>query len=281
METKERRPRGRPRKRKRPEDENTGDMKSNIARDKRRDIIVETKPIRLVGRYVLKEFDGNGVYLGKVVFYDTGLYRVDYEDGDCEDLDSRELRGILLHENDFDIDLIKRRKKLDDFLLKKKLKNEKDGLCVRDEDSRSEVERVEMSTFSELSGGLKVADEGKQIEDDLDSSSDSCEHVMETDAGFEAETPLFPPLQLPPSSGTIGVPEEYVSNLLSVYGFLRSFGIHLFLSPFGLDDFVGSLNCGASNTLLDAIHVALMRALRCHLEKLSSDGSGPASNCLR
>lgn len=270
------RPRGRPRKRKRPEDEDVTDG----AGGKKRVVVVEAKPIALVGRYVLKEFE-SGIFLGKIVYYESGLYRVDYEDGDCEDLDSSELRQFLLNENDFDADLTRRRKKLDDWLVKRRLKNEKGNLEKKDGDAKSEVDPIEASTLSEVSCDLTVEDVGEQVEGDMDSSSDSCEHVRETDAGLEAETPLLPPPQLPPSSGTIGMPEEYVSHLFSVYGFLRSFGIHLFLSPIGLDDFVGSLNCCVPNTLLDAIHVALMRVLRRHLETLSLDGSELASNCLR
>ncbi|KAH7561168.1 hypothetical protein JRO89_XS10G0183100 [Xanthoceras sorbifolium] len=281
METKVKRPRGRPRKRKTPEDEDvTADTKSDSAQDKRRAVVVEMKPIPLVGRYVLKEFEGSGIYLGKIVYYDSGLYRVDYEDGDCEDLDSRELRNFLLDENHFDNDLRRRRKKLDDKVLKKGVTCN-NNLEKRDGDSKSEVHCVELPTLSELSGGLTVEDDVEQVEGDVDSSSDSCEHVRGTDVGWDVEASLLPPLQLPPSSGTICVPEEYVSHLFSVYGFLRSFGIRIFLSPFGLDDFVGSLNCCVPNTLLDAIHVALMRVLRRHLEALSSDGSERASKCLR
>lgn len=77
------------------------------------------------------------------------------------------------------------------------------------------------------------------------------------------------------------MPEECVPHIFSVYGFLRSFNVRLFLSPFTLDDFVGAVNCKVQNTLLDAIHVALMRALRRHLETLSLDGSAVASKCLR
>ncbi|KVI03128.1 DDT domain-containing protein [Cynara cardunculus var. scolymus] len=62
--------------------------------------------------------------------------------------------------------------------------------------------------------------------------------------------------QSPPSSGNFGVFEEHVSYLLSVYNFLHSFSVCLFLSPFGLDEFVGALNCSTPNALLDAIHVA-------------------------
>ncbi|KAM0845395.1 hypothetical protein ACQ4PT_056399 [Festuca glaucescens] len=105
-----------------------------------------------------------------------------------------------------------------------------------------------------------------------------------TDFAKELPAELSPPLQgpeLPPSSADIAVPEESISHLFSVYTFLRSFNVQLFLSPFGLDDFVASINCTVQNTLLDAVHVSLLRALRRHLETKSSRGSELASNCLR
>jgi len=86
---------------------------------------------------------------------------------------------------------------------------------------------------------------------------------------------------LPPSSGDIAVPEESISYLFSVYNFLRSFSVRLFLSPFGLDDFVAAINCTVQNNLLDAVHVSLLQALRRHLESKSAEGSQLASNCLK
>ncbi|KDP34357.1 hypothetical protein JCGZ_11240 [Jatropha curcas] len=267
--------RGRPRKRWREEDEI--DKKVGFA-VKKQFLEMRWKP--LVGRYVLKEFNSNGVYLGKIVYYDSGLYRVDYEDGDCEDLESSELRDIILGDDYFDDDLTERRKRLDQLVLEKISKNKKD-LGKEVADSKTEVDRVETSALTELSGEVAVEDSGVQDVGDADSSSVSCENSQDDDLEPEAEVPIVPPLPLPMSSGTVGVPEEYVSHLFSVYGFLRSFNIRLFLSPFTLDDLVGAINCQVQNTLMDAIHVSLMRALRRHLETLSSDGSELASKCLR
>lgn len=244
---------------------------------------VETKNLgveprlALVGRYVKKEFDGR-VFLGKVVYYDTGLYRIDYEDGDCEDLESGEIRELLVRDEEFDHKFLLKKKKLDGLVSKKYAKG-------KDLPKRKEVEsaivdiaadRVEASSLNGVNGV-----DGLQVEDDADSSSYFSESSCDRDMSSEAEASLVPPPQLPPSSGNIGVSEEHVSHLLSVYSFLRSFSIGLYLSPFGLDEFVGSLNCSVPNTLLDAIHVALMRALRRHLETLSSDVSELASKCLR
>ncbi|XVF46841.1 hypothetical protein PTKIN_Ptkin03bG0060100 [Pterospermum kingtungense] len=282
METKVPRPRGRPRKRRRPEEDNEGvaaDTKSNNSKTKRR--VFETRSVALVGRYVLKEFGGK-VFLGKIVSYDTGLYRVDYEDGDFEDLESGELRELILEESYFDDDLSRRKFRLDELVLSRILKKKESEL----EEEKKKLEKngvdgVEASALSELRGGITVDNDGEQVEDDADSLSDSWEYTRDGDLSLEAEVPVIPPPMLPPSSGTIGVPEECVSHLFSVYGFLRSFSIILFLSPFGLDDFVGSLNYPGPNPLLDAVHVALLRALSCHLETISSEGSELASRCLR
>ncbi|XP_009337394.2 DDT domain-containing protein PTM [Pyrus x bretschneideri] len=266
--------RGRPRKRK-AEDEK--DRKSGPEAKKR---VVETRSIVLVGRYVLKDFGRSGVFLGRVVYYNAGLYRVNYEDGDCEDLESGEIRGILVRDDDLDTGLSVRRKKLDDLVLKLSRETAA-GLDKNVTKSAHEVDRIDSPALGELSGGVKIKSDEIQIEGGDDSSSDSSEYAEDKDMGFGDEPLSVPPPQLPPSSGTIGVPEQYVSHLFSVYGFLRSFSISLFLNPFTLDDFVGSLNCIAPNTLLDAIHVALLRALRGHLETLSSDGSEVAQKCLR
>ncbi|GAV71717.1 PHD domain-containing protein/DDT domain-containing protein [Cephalotus follicularis] len=275
MESTAKRPRGRPPKRKRPEDEKTGAFnEKSIDNTKSKKRVVENGSIALLGRYVLKEFNDNDIFLGKIVYYDSGLYRVDYEDGDCEDLDSGELRNMILGDKYFDEDLIERRKKLDLLVSKRSVKNKNDS--EKKELNKDEVvDKVETSTLSE------VNDEEQFEGDDADSSSDSCEHARDGDAGVGTEALLIPLPQLPPSSGTIGVPEEYVSYLFSVYGFLRSFSTQLFLCPFGLDEFVGSLNSVVANTLLDSIHYALLRALRRHLETHSADSSELPSKCLR
>uniref|UniRef100_A0A803QKU9 Uncharacterized protein n=1 Tax=Cannabis sativa TaxID=3483 RepID=A0A803QKU9_CANSA len=259
--------RGRPRKRRREEDEKSGIETKKLA--------VETKPIALLGRYMMKEFEDNGVFLGKVVYYADGLYRVHYEDGDCEDLESREIRGSILDDKDFTSKLNTRKKKLDELILKSKVKH---GMDV---ESKNDVDKVEASKTIDLPGGTVTGNDDGEVDADADSSNDSSECARDRDLSIEAEVPAVPPPQLPPSSGTIGVPEQYVSQLFSVYGFLRSFSICLFLSPFTLDDFVGSLKCRVPNTLSDAIHVSVMRALRRHLDRISEDGSELASKCLR
>ncbi|KAK4255189.1 hypothetical protein QN277_008216 [Acacia crassicarpa] len=268
------RSRGRPRKRRRKEDENGTDDGGSVP-DLKKQAVGTRRPIALVGRYILKEFKGSGVFLGKVVYYECGLYRVNYEDGDYEDLDSNEIRGMLLNDCDFDDEFSKRRNKLDQLVLKFSAK-ETYGTENSSADLKKDVLSLEAPASSELPGGSLIEPDEVDVEEDAHSSSD------ERDSASDAEIPsLPPPLQLPPSSGTIGVPELYVSHLLAVYGFLRSFSIRLFLSPFSLDDFVGSLNCQVSNTLFDSIHVSLMRTLRRRLETLSSEGSEHASKCLR
>lgn len=229
--------------------------------------------VLLVGRYVKKDFEGSGVFLGKIVLHEDGLYRVDYEDGDSEDLDAAEVKDHLVEDGDWDKVLMARKSKLDESIAKKNLKHAERTL--------SAAMKMDRSLSTDINNGQARENNVEFNNDDGDLSSDSFSHDPDEDVKTEVYVPVVPPPQLPPSSGNIGVPEEYVSYLLSVYGFLRSFSIQLFLSPFELDDFVGSLNCPLPNTLMDAIHVALMRVLKRHLEMIASDGSELASKCMR
>ncbi|KAL0417639.1 UNVERIFIED_CONTAM: DDT domain-containing protein PTM [Sesamum radiatum] len=240
---------------------------------------VETRSLKLVGRYVRKEFQGSGVFLGKITSYDSGLYRTNYEDGDFEDLDSGEVKVFLVEDGELIGEWSERKEKLDKLLLGKDI-NAK-VLKVENVLEPTNGNRIDLLLTSELNVGeagtneVEVHDDGDGDGDgDTDSSSDSCENMQEQDARLNMEELLVPPPELPPSSGHIGVPEEYVSHLLSVHSFLRSFSVPLFLYPFGLDDFVGALNSSVANTLLDSVHVALLRVLKRHIERLSSEGSG-------
>ncbi|KAG4979921.1 hypothetical protein JHK85_033879 [Glycine max] len=274
MEPPAARPRGRPRKRRRKEEE------ENEAEAKRQ--AMGTRAIALVGRYVLKDFPGNGIFLGKVVYYECGLYRVSYEDGDFEDLDSGEVRTILVKDDEeFDKDFARRRAALEKLVAKKNSVKAKDV-----SESRGEG-REEQSAVgeAELKGGLVLEkNEGEGNENDMEDDSSSDSSFGEIESGT-TDAELLPPMPLPPelpsSSGTIGVPEESVSHLFAVYGFLRSFSTQLFLMPFTLDEFVGAVNCRVPNTVFDAVHLSLMKVLRRHLEALSSEGSEIASKCLR
>lgn len=247
--------------------------------------VVETRSLRLVGRYVRKEFQGSGLFLGKIRFYESGLYRINYEDGDCEDLDSGEVKVFLVEDCDLIGEWSDRREKLDKLLLGKDV----NGKVLKFEDTLEleNVNQVDSSMLSEQKNGEAGANVVVEDHDDdngdsdADSSNDSCEDTREQDNSLDMEEPLIPPPELPPSSGHIGVPEEYVSHLLSVHSFLRSFSVPLFLGPFGLDDFVGALNCSVANTLLDSIHVALLHVLKRHMERLSSEGSELALKCMR
>ncbi|KAJ0670639.1 putative transcription factor & chromatin remodeling DDT family [Helianthus annuus] len=187
----------------------------------------------------------------------------------------------------------KRKKSLDQYVLKKYGKNEsvrRDAISkkvenVGNDDAVKSAEDHKDETVSndnhanadKVESSAAGAD---WVEVDSESSSDLSDYEPSVDV-VEVERPWVPPPQLPPSSGNLGVPEEDVSHLLSVYSFMRSFSVCLFLSPFGLDEFVGALNSSVHNTLLDAIHVSLIRALKSHVETLSSEGSELASKCPR
>ncbi|KAK4441253.1 DDT domain-containing protein PTM [Sesamum alatum] len=243
------------------------DMMVGCSGEKR---VVETRSMKLVGRYVRKEFQGRGVFLGRIIVYKSGMYRITYEDGDCEDLCSSKVKAFLMEDDDLTGEWSEKRQKLDESLLNKDV-NPK----VLKVDNRRGPEKSNLDDSSLLSEMMN-GDAGES-----EAVNDSFEVPREGDANLDMEVPLVPPPELPPSSGHIGIQEEYVSHLLSVYSFLRSFSVPLFLYPFGLDDFVGALNSSTTNTLLDSVHVALMRVLKHHLQRLSFDGSELASKCLR
>ncbi|CAF2152177.1 unnamed protein product [Brassica rapa subsp. narinosa] len=261
MEAKVPRPRGRPRKRQKLEvDNRTPNAKLNNRGKKQVSEVEPAVPISLLGRYVLKDFGKDGAFLGKIVSYETGLYRVEYEDGDFEDMESGDLRPFLIEDcSSLEDELCLRRSKLDKLIVKKEVKKNKN--------------------HPENKGnGVKASTSEAECEDG-DSESSDCED--ERGSVFENDAPVLLPVDLPPSSGTVGIPEDAVVHLFSVYGFLRSFSFQLYICPFELDDFVGALRFSGPNSLLDSVHVALMRALKGHLERLSADESDLASKCLK
>ncbi|KAH6789820.1 hypothetical protein C2S51_004826 [Perilla frutescens var. frutescens] len=259
------------------------DLENTVECDNKKRI-VSTRSLRLVGRFVRKEFQGSGLFLGKIMSYDSGLYRINYEDGDFEDLDSGEVKVFLVEDCDMIGEWSDRKEKLDELLSVKDVNC--NVLKVENTLEPENVNQVESSLLSDQRNGEAAANivaenhDNDNSDADADSSNDSCEDTPEQDNSLDS-APFVPPPELPPSSGHIGIPEEYVSHLLSVHSFLRSFSVPLFLYPFGLDDFVGALKCSVANTLLDSIHVALLHVLKRHIERLSSEGSELALKCMR
>ncbi|CAH8307321.1 unnamed protein product [Eruca vesicaria subsp. sativa] len=264
------RPRGRPRKRQKLDDDKrtttTPNSKSRGRRKQQQEAseVERVAPVSLLGRYVVKSFGEDGAFLGKIVSYETGLYRVEYEDGDFEDMESCDLRPFLVEESRLGDELSRRRSKLDKLIVKKEEKKKRNQA----EESKVVVE-------------VKVNSEGEGGDNDSLSDSDSSDCDDKRVESEVVPVVVVPPVDLPASSGTIGIPEEAVVHLFSVYGFLRSFSFQLFICPFELDDFVGALKFAGPNSLLDSVHVALMRALKVHLERLSEDESDLASKCLK
>jgi hypothetical protein len=229
----------------------------------------------LVGRYIGKTASRHGrILIGKVASYDstTDAYSVVFEDGHGEDLGLSQLQQLLMaEENGASGMKVSCRKRKLDLLVSSGGGSE----VIAPPSTRQRVDSGNMSTRSDVS---QQRGSGSDMSQDNDISSDS------SDVSKETPSDPCPPVQaveLPPSSGDIAVPEESISYLFSVYNFLRSFSVQLFLSPFGLDDFVAAINCTVQNNLLDAVHVSLLRAMRRHLEAKSAEGSQLASNCLR
>lgn len=237
----------------------------------------------VIGSYLTKNFpDGVGTLLGKVVSTGGRFFAAVYEDGRREELELCEIRRMLLPspvDDTLEEELALRKRKLEEIL-------SAGATCTRS--SRRKVDpltgRGSAAAATTAEGTERRGRDlsGLPVEEDVDSSTDSCESISAPTCNPVIPQPTtLQAFALPPSSGNIGIPEESVGCLLSVYSFLRTFSTQLFLSPFGLGDFVGSLNCINHNSLLDSIHVSLMRALWRHLEVLSSDGDQAASRCLR
>ncbi|KAF8641828.1 hypothetical protein HU200_067528 [Digitaria exilis] len=231
----------------------------------------------LVGRYLGRSAPGHArILIGKVASYDstTGIYSVVFEDGHGEDLGLPQLQEFLMSDENGALGMkVSCRKRKLDLLVSS-------GTALEVKEPPSSRQRVDgCGTSARADSQKQDSGSGSDMSEDVESSSNSSDFTKE-----EPPSEPCPPVQaveLPPSSGDIPVPEESISYLFSAYNFLRSFSVQLFLSPFGLDDFVAAITCAVQNNLLDAVHVCLLRALRRHLESKSAEGSQLASNCLK
>lgn len=129
-----------------------------------------------------------------------------------------------------------------------------------------------------LEESFHVSDKDAYSSSDASDTEDSGQILLSSKSN---DFPLPPMKPLPQSSGDLPVPESSVPDLFSVYSCLRRFSNLLFLSPFTLDDFVGALNYRSANTLMDSVHICLLKAVRRHLETLSAEGNEKASKCFR
>ncbi|KAL1552986.1 hypothetical protein AAHA92_13718 [Salvia divinorum] len=93
--------------------------------------------------------------------------------------------------------------------------------------------------------------------------------------------PPPPKAYLPPSSTSLDIGGASMVDFLSVYAFLRYFSVTLLVSPFQIGDFAAALVSNDSTPLFDAVHLALMTALRSHLTSLTAAECASASVCLR
>jgi hypothetical protein len=225
----------------------------------------------LVGRYSGKTVSRHGrILIGKVASYDgtADAYNVVFEDGHADDLALSHLQQLLMAEENgaSGMKLDCKKRKLDLLVSSGGVSEVK----ARPR-TRQRVAAGQMSTRPDAS---QQTGSGSDMSEHTETPSDPCPSA-------QPPCPPVQPVELPPSSRGIAAPEESISYLFSVYNFLRSFSVQLFLSPFGLDDFVAAINCTAQNNLLDAVHVSLLRALGRCLETKSAQGSQSASNCLK
>uniref|UniRef100_A0A1Q3FWI9 Putative nucleosome remodeling factor subunit n=1 Tax=Culex tarsalis TaxID=7177 RepID=A0A1Q3FWI9_CULTA len=71
----------------------------------------------------------------------------------------------------------------------------------------------------------------------------------------------YPPLELPPSSEDLLVPNELVLRCASIYEIIRRFRHLVRLSPFRLEDFAAAIACEDQSPLLVEIHIMLLKAV--------------------
>ncbi|CAN4119451.1 unnamed protein product [Withania somnifera] len=180
------------------------------------------------------------------MFYDSGLYRVDYNDGDCEHLVGEWMDG---------------KKKLNEIMKRKEVKDVASRVEIGTEPLIAKLTRLKKcryrSRFTE-----------RFVEDD-----------EERGFKFERWKSLLFGTEPPPSYGNIGIPEEYVPYLFSIYSFLRSFSTILFRVPLNL------MTLWAHSTVRFELIIGLYSCCsyacyRRRLEKPYYDGSELESKCL-
>nr|CAB3459356.1 unnamed protein product [Digitaria exilis] len=178
----------------------------------------------LVGRYIGRSALGHArILIGKVASYDstTGVYSVVFEDGHGEDLGFPQLQEFLMSNENGALGMkVSCRKRKLDLLVSS-------GSTSEVKEPASTRQRVDGCETAAKDGAPQHSGSGSDMSEDVESSSNSSDFTKE-----EPSQPC-PPVQaveLPPSSGDITVPENSISYLFSVYNFLRSFSVQLFLS---------------------------------------------------
>jgi hypothetical protein len=125
-------------------------------------------------------------------------------------------------------------------------------------------------------------DEEENDSDSCSSSDESSSVVRRRKKKTKMANVVLPELiPLPHSSCDIAISEDLVLETFAIYSVLRSFSLVLFLSPFGLDEFVAALTGQTQNNLVDSIHLVLLQALRRHLQRLAKEGHKESKECLR
>ena len=117
------------------------------------------KEARPLGRDVRKRFLGYGVFSGKVVSYnpDSGLYGIEYEDGEYEELDELKVR-MKAHDEAESIAVVNAEIQA---LIPRK---SKEGHCERTPESRPDGERVGVYTVSEVEMGIGTENLGESAQ---------------------------------------------------------------------------------------------------------------------
>ncbi|KAJ2952773.1 hypothetical protein O0L34_g7133 [Tuta absoluta] len=71
----------------------------------------------------------------------------------------------------------------------------------------------------------------------------------------------IPPLELPPSSDDLIIPQQLVLQIVGIYEVLRHFRHLVRLSPFRIEDLCAALTCEDQSNLLIEVHIMLLKSL--------------------
>ncbi|XP_059054430.1 nucleosome-remodeling factor subunit NURF301 [Achroia grisella] len=133
---------------------------------------------------------------------------------------------------------------------------------------RSEPEDDRASESSEGSAGEGAASDSDFSVSSYSTTGGIVKKVGSNTIRLPSPDPLWlqderqiPPLELPPSSDDLIIPQNLILQVVGIYEVLRHFRHLVRLSPFRLEDLCAALSCEDQSTLLIEVHIMLLKAL--------------------
>ncbi|KAJ3683809.1 hypothetical protein LUZ60_014036 [Juncus effusus] len=252
----------------------------------------------LVGKPVRKKFPKFGVFKGVIDSYDSesGYYKVVYEDGDCEDVDSEEVKSMLMEPTDDEIPLVPEESQIEigdsvsNQIEKGSVKKGRKKRRISELGSETPITPTPVRRSARQASNAAKAVTLSLSTPDLNNTETNQRRNLGSPSKSQKRrgrkkiseiVDLGPKFELPPSSKSLDLEGLPVLDFFMVYSALRGFSRQFFLSPFKLETFLSALKCTVANPLIDSVHFSLLHALKKHLEVLSEQGSQSAAHCIR